>query len=113
MSLTGGLCMSTQRRWKSNYSTGEIRVLVEEYEELRERKETGSRGRLLILLKLADLDKAVRVLGRKEYEAVLLCGILGLTMRTAGNLLDVSAQTMSNRYNRGLVSLARYLNGGS
>ena len=88
-------------------------MLVEEYEELREVKDTGSRGRLHILVKLADLDKAVRFLGRKEYEAILLCGILGITMRTAGNMLGVSAQTMSNRYNRGLSSLARYLNGGS
>ena len=88
-------------------------MLVEEYEELRDSKDTGSRRQLLVLLKLADLDKAVRFLGRKEYEAILLCGMLGITMRTAGNMLGVSAQTMSNRYNRGLRSLARYLNGGS
>lgn len=88
-------------------------MLVEEYEELRESKDTGSRGQLLMLVKLADLDKAIRFLGRKEYEAILLCGMLSITMRTAGNMLGVSAQTMSNRYNRGLSSLARYLNGGS
>ena len=105
--------MSIRRPWRSNYSKGEIRVLVEEYEELREAKDTGTRYQLLMLVKLADLDKALRFVGRKEYEALLLCGMLGLTMRTAGTLLGVSAQTMSNRYNRGLISLARYLNGGS
>lgn len=88
-------------------------MLVEEYEELRESRDTGSRGKLLMLVKLADLDRAMKFLGQKEYEAILLCGMLALTMRTAGNLLGVSAQTMSNRYNRGLSSLARYLNGGS
>lgn len=88
-------------------------MLVEEYEELREAKDTGSRRQLLMLVKLADLDKGMKFLGRGEYEAILLCGMLSLTMRTAGNLLGVSAQTMSNRYNRGLRSLARYLNGGS
>lgn len=88
-------------------------MLVEEYEELREGRDTGSRGKLLMLVKLADLDRAMKFLGQKEYEAILLCGMLSMTMRTAGNLLGVSAQTMSNRYNRGLSSLARYLNGGS
>jgi DNA-directed RNA polymerase specialized sigma24 family protein len=105
--------MTTPRRWIRNYSDGEIRVLVEEYEELRESRDTGSRRQLLMLVKLADVDNALRFVGRKEYEAILLCGMLSLTMRTAGNLLGVSAQTMSNRYNRGLKSLARYLNGGS
>jgi DNA-directed RNA polymerase specialized sigma24 family protein len=88
-------------------------VLVEEYEELRENKDTGSHYQLLMLVKLADLDRAIHHLRQKEFEAILLCGMLSLTMRTAGSLLGVSAQTMSNRYNRGLVSLARYLNGGS
>ena len=105
--------MSTPSRWRANYSSGEIRVLVEEYEELRESKDVGTRRQLLLLVKLADLDRAAKYLGRKEWEAILLCGMIGLTMRTAGTLLGVSAQTMSNRYNRGLISLARYLNGGS
>jgi DNA-directed RNA polymerase specialized sigma24 family protein len=105
--------MSTPNRWRRNYSDAEIRELVEGYEELREVKETGTRRGLLVLVKLADLDKALRSLTPREYEAVILCGMIGLTMRTSGQLLAVSAQTMSNRYNRGLSSLARYLNGGT
>lgn len=105
--------MRTQRTWRSRYSDDEVRVLVEEYEELRPVVDTSSQYGLLMLCKFADLSQALRSLSPREYEAVLLCGMLGLTMRAAGTLLDVSAQTMSNRYNRGLGGLTRYLNGGS
>lgn len=105
--------MNTPRRWRTNYSDAEIRELVEGYEELREIKSTGSNRGILVLVKLADLEKAIRSLNPREYEAVILCGMIGLTMRVSGKFLSVSAQTMSNRYNRGLRSLARYLNGGS
>jgi DNA-directed RNA polymerase specialized sigma24 family protein len=105
--------MNTPNRWRTNYSNAEIRELVEGYEELRELRSTSSSRGILILVKLADLGKAVKRLSPREYEAIVLCGMIGLTMRTSGKLLGVSAQTMSNRYNHGLSSLARYLNGGS
>lgn len=101
------------RSWRPNYSDAEIRQLVEGYDELLELRSTSSERGILILVKLADLSLAVRRLSGKEYEAILLCGMIGLTTRTSGKLLGVSAQTMSNRYNHGLRSLARYLNGGT
>jgi DNA-directed RNA polymerase specialized sigma24 family protein len=105
--------MSTPSRWRSNYSDAEIRSLVEGYEELREFVDTSSSRGILFLVKLADLSIALRCLSPKEYEAILLHGMIGITTRTTGKLLGVSAQTVSNRYNHGIRSLARHLNGGS
>jgi DNA-directed RNA polymerase specialized sigma24 family protein len=93
-----------------NYSNPEIKRLVEEYEEKRHRKGVESDGRLLLLVKHLDLWAGMRRLSPPEYEAVLLCGLLGLTARTAGVLVGASADTMNRRYKRGLISLARNVN---
>lgn len=93
-----------------NYSNREIKWLVEDNEELQEIKGTDSDGRVLLLVKLADLDRGMSKLPRVYKEAVYLCGMLGISTRSAGSLLGVSAVTMNKRYKRGLESLSRYLN---
>lgn len=98
----------SKRPYRFNYSDEELSTLVEEYEEL-----DSLRSRAFFQVRLMDIDQALKSLPPREYEAVLLCGPIGLTVRTAGALLGVSAQTMSNRYRTGLEKMARYLNGGS
>lgn len=93
-----------------NYSNSEIKWLVEEYEELKHLKGTDSDRRILFLVKMADLESALSRLSKPEYEAVLLCGMVGLSTRSAGALAGASHVTMNKRYKRGLESLARYLN---
>lgn len=100
-----------KKRRRNNYSYGEIRSIVEEYETLRELKGT-ERWRLHYLVILADIDKAIGRLNPKEYQAILLCGLLCIADRTAGKLLGVSGETMRKRYLRGLEQLHNDLNGG-
>lgn len=88
------------------YSVEEVRALVEGYEELRP-----VRHKLWILVRLADLDTALWHMPPKEYQAVLLCGLLGMSYRAAGDALGVSHETMYTRTERGLVWLTAYLNG--
>lgn len=96
---------------RPNYRASEVKTLVEEYEELRELKGT-ERWRLRYLVTLADLDRSLRRMPPKEYQAVLLCGLLAIATRTAGKLLGVSGETMRKRYLRGLEWLQNDLNGG-
>lgn len=93
-----------------NYSNREIKWLVEDNEELQEIKGTDSEGRVLLLVKLADLDIGMSRMSRVDREAVLLCGMLGISTRSAGKLVGASKDTMNRRYKRGLESLSRYLN---
>lgn len=82
-------------------------MLIEEYEEL-----DALRSRSFFHVRLMDIDRALNMLRTKEKQAVLLCGIVGLTERTAGVLIGVNQSTMHRRYQSGLASLARYLNSG-
>jgi DNA-directed RNA polymerase specialized sigma24 family protein len=96
---------------RPNYKASEVRALVEEYEELRAMKGT-ERWRLRYLISLADLEKSIRRMPPKEYQAVLLVGLLCIATRTAGELLGCSGETMRKRYLRGLEWLITDLNGG-
>lgn len=91
----------------TNYGSGEVKWLVEDYAEL-----TYKRYYLGILVRLLDLECALKKLSRPHYEAVLLCGMCGLTTRTAGTLTGVSHTTMHKRYQRGLLDLTDKINGG-
>lgn len=95
------------RRSTSNYSLEEVTVLVEEYAELRDKRHKTS-----ILIRLVDIQRAFRRLSKPYREAVLLCGMVGLTTRTAGVLAGVSKDTMNRRYHRGLREIVTILNGG-
>jgi len=92
------------------YSSGQVRGLIENYAELREAKATYRVG-LNFLIMLCDLDRAIRLLGPKEYQAVLLHGQLRHTVRDAEQALEVSRSTLQDRYNAGVEWIVRYLNG--
>lgn len=98
----------TKRIYKAPYSEEELTVLIEDYEELGD-----SRSKAWIQVRLMDIDRAVAHLPPKLKVAVLLCGIMGLTVRTAGKLVDVPTTTMYRRYVNGMSYLASYLNGGT
>lgn len=91
-----------------SYDEDEVRVLVEEYEELRD-----SRSRAFVHVRLMDLDQAMHRLPPKLRQAVLLHGQLGLSTRSAGTLLGVSKDTVHRRYHHGLAHLLKTLNGGT
>lgn len=90
-----------------SYDEDEVRVLVEEYEELMD-----SRSRAFVHVRLMDLEQAMKRLSPKERQAVYLHGQLGLSTRSAGRLLKVSKDTVWRRYNHGLAHLVTILNGG-
>lgn len=91
---------------RPNYSVDEIEALVEGYEEMY-----AYRHKLKWLVRYCDLDLALRRMPPKEYQAVLLIGLIGHTTRDAGRAMGVSHETMWKRYKRGLEWLAQYLNG--
>jgi DNA-directed RNA polymerase specialized sigma24 family protein len=94
----------------ATYSQSEIRWLLEDYEELAGKADTAG-GRLLLLLKLADLHVAVRKLSPIEQEAVMLCGVMNMTSRAAGMITGKGKTTMNNHYRRGIQSIQLHLNG--
>lgn len=93
----------------ANYTLDEVESLIEGYDLLR----VASERRLTWLVRLCDVDRAVKQLRPKEYQAVLLIGLIGLDTRTVGHALGVSYQTAWERYRRGLEYIVNYLNGGS
>jgi Sigma-70, region 4. len=92
----------------SNYSVDEVEVLVEQYDAVKALRD---RPRLNWLVRYCDLNLALRHMPPKEYQAVLLVGLIGLSVQHAGQLLGVSGSTMWRRYRRGLVWLTNHLNG--
>lgn len=86
--------------------------MVEGYAELKEAKSTSGFG-LRILCQLADLDRALRCMPPKEYPVVLLHGLLGYTVRNAGELLGISRPTLSDRYRKGIEFLTDHMNRGA
>lgn len=90
-----------------SYDEDEVRVLVEEYEELR-----GGRSRAFVHVRLMDLEQALKKLPLKLRQAVYLHGQLGLSTARAGEILGVSKDTVRRRYTNGLAHILKTLNGG-
>jgi DNA-directed RNA polymerase specialized sigma24 family protein len=96
---------------RTTYRDPEVRHWIEDYEEAVEFKGTKPGGQLRTLLALVDIDKALQALNLKERQAAFLCGQVGLSARTAGNLIGVPASTMHRRYQFALETITTYLNG--
>lgn len=94
-----------------NYNLDEVRELVENYEQVKwlVGVEPGMPQHWLV--RFIDLKTAVARLGPKEYQAVLLCGLIGVSVEAAGRALEVSHQTAWKRYLNGLEMLVTILNG--
>jgi len=91
---------------KGSYSIEEVTALVEGYEELR-----WSDTKAWILVRLIDLRRAMAKLTREHREAVVLCGLHGLSTRVASPYLGVSHTTVAKRYTQGLTVMQKYMNG--
>ena len=89
------------------YSEEEVEAIVEGYSELTE-----LRFKSFIQVRLLDLERVLRRLSVPYRQAILLCGMVGLTTRSAGKLVGVSAVTMNKRYKRALQEILRQLNTG-
>ena len=83
--------------------------MIEEYAALREKADTSPRG-MLALIKAADLHYQFETLPEDLWAALLLHGLIGLDQRTAGELLGVSAMTISRRYAAALDEITYYIN---
>jgi len=89
-----------------NYTLAEVEALVEGYAEM-----APVRRKLAWLVRFCDLDIALHRMPPKEYQALLLIGLIGLNTRLAGEMLGVSHQTAWKRYRGGLEWLTSSLNG--
>lgn len=89
-----------------SYSLEEVEALIEGYAELVHLKHKPA-----ILVRLADLERAVKALAQKPREAVLLYGILGFSNEAAGRFLGISEAAVRKRYRHGLDYILTNLNG--
>jgi DNA-directed RNA polymerase specialized sigma24 family protein len=92
------------------YSEREVEALIFHYAELKSVASVYGPG-LRVLLLMADLDRAIRDMPRKEYFAVLLHGQLGYVLRDAEKVLGISRSTLHDRFQSGVTWLTSYLNG--
>jgi DNA-directed RNA polymerase specialized sigma24 family protein len=90
-----------------SYDEDEVRVLVEEYEKLM-----GGRSRSFIHVRLMDLDKALPKLLPKERQAIYLHGQMGMSVRSAGQVVGMAPTSLFRRYNEGIAHLVKIMNGG-
>ena len=91
-----------------NYGYDEVVVLVEEYESLNALRAT----RPGVQIRLMDIDAALQKLSKVHREAIFLCGLYGLTVRSAGRLVGVSKTLMHRRYIKALDALYIIINTG-
>lgn len=89
-----------------SYSENEVRTLAEGWAEYRHVP------RIFYIVRYADLSVALRNAPPHEYQAVLLYGLIGLTLREAATILGCSPTTVAQRYEKGIKWLTDYLNGG-
>lgn len=94
-----------KNKWKPNYTVDEIEGLIEWY-AVRD----VFTSKLQWLVRYCDLEKAIREMPPKEYQAVFSIGIAGLPLREAARQFGVSKDTMWTRYNRGIVWITNHLN---
>lgn len=88
------------------YEEREVQALIDNYLELRYMKHRAS-----IHVRLMDLERAMRYLPRKLFEAVLVYGLLRFTARAAGEALRISHTAAVKRYRQGFEEIMLILNG--
>lgn len=90
----------------SNYTYDEVRALVENYDGLSHRRQ-----RLWLLVRYADLDKAVRRLPRRERDVLVLHGFYGLSQEETAKVLGIHQTSVGRIYVRALPKVVRWING--
>ena len=96
---------------RSSYSEEAIQALIESYAETSELKDTTPRG-LLALVKIADLDRALRQLKADYRRVILLHGIYGLPTRATAEILQKSHAWVGKQYGYAIEELHYLMNGG-
>lgn len=92
-----------------SYSEAEVRHLVENYQLVCGRRDT-TLGKIPNIVRIADVDSALRYLPDHYYEVVLLHGMIGLTMQATADALGVSKQAVSKRYANALEDMHYLMN---
>lgn len=93
-------------RSAGRYDENEVQALIDNYLELRYLKHRAS-----IHVRLMDLERAMQMLPRKLFEAVLVYGLLRFTARAAGEALHISHTAATKRYRQGFEQIMQTLNG--
>lgn len=96
---------------RSRYTEGEITRMVTHYQELKELADTKPGRRLLILLRLADLDSALDRLPMNLWRVMLVHGLLGVSRDEAAVVLQISTGATTKRFRQGIADLTYYMNG--
>ncbi|MCZ2109519.1 MAG: hypothetical protein LC118_08120 [Dehalococcoidia bacterium] len=96
---------------RPSYSPEHVRVLIEEYQALREKVDTDLYG-LNYLVQMADLDRVLERIPWNYWEVVLLHGLLGLPLRTTAELLGRKKSAIAERYANALEEITHQINGG-
>lgn len=97
--------MRSPRSW-GTYDERELIALLDNYMVLRYMKH-----RPTIHVRLMDLEVAMRRLPRRQFEAVLVYGILRFAGRAAGSALHTSEREVKRRYRHGIEQMLYTLNG--
>lgn len=95
-----------KRPFRDRYTNDELYALTDEWETWAGHKESG-----FILVRLMDIDRAMHALSPPQREAMFLIGFCQLTHREAAALVGITPMGMWKRYQRGLESMALFLNG--
>lgn len=93
------------------YRETEVRALIEQYAVTLEDRDTTERG-LRALLAVADLKLAYRRLSLGDKEVLLVCGVLGVPQREAGEWYEKSVGWVNKNYRIALENLTYEMNGG-
>ena len=96
---------------RPNYDDAEVRALIDEYAVHRAGVNTTRPG-LRMLVRLADLDRAMEFLPRKHWEVVLLHGLIGMSQEETARHLQISQQAVSKRYRHAVEDIVYNINGG-
>lgn len=78
---------------------------------MRARMDT-TRAGLNVLVRVADLERALKLLPAKYREVVYWHGLLGLSQDETGRILQISHQAVGKRYRQALEELTYLMNGG-
>lgn len=96
----------------TSWSAEQVEALVEDYQQLAELADTSPRGMRWLIL-LIDLNVVLEQLTPREWEVVLLHGLLGIPARETAQELAISHTAVVKRYRQALEYIHWQMNGGT
>jgi DNA-directed RNA polymerase specialized sigma24 family protein len=91
---------------RAPYAEDEVRALVSHYNVLKHH-----RHRLWIMVRLLDLELAVRKLDDVERGVLVLHGVHGWPQRDVADVLDISQSTVGRTFHGAFPKLVESMNG--